>query len=196
MPFHAHDGPLEYAEGILWGMPMYVYFCAGVAIVACAGVKKLRHRYPDMSDATVIIIVWLGEFCFDFIVENIIIRSSHAYAFPRTYRPLTLFAGEVHQFPIYESVFVATLGSAFTRVRLAALDDPNGVSMVEHGYNRYPRALQGWVRMLAVIGFCSLSAILMYHLPLNWFGLIGDSFSDLPSYMLPGSAANSTLPHA
>lgn len=196
MPFHAHDGPFDYAEGILWGMPMYIYFCAGAAIVACTVVKALRRRWPDISPSTLMIIVWVGEFTFDFVLENLIIRSTHAYGFPKTYGPLTLFAGKVHQFPIYESIFVANLGSAFTIVRLAALDHPTGLSPLEYGYQRYPKVLQGWIRLLAVVGFCSLCVVTMYHLPLNWLGVIGDCMGDLPSYMLPGSAVNSTSPNA
>ena len=26
----------------------------------------------------------------------------------------------------------------------------------------------------------------IYHLPLSWFNMMGDSAADLPSYMLPG----------
>jgi hypothetical protein len=36
-----------------------------------------------------------------------------------------------------------------------------------------------------VVGASMAALILIYHLPFNWFGLIGDSVADLPSYMLP-----------
>lgn len=168
--------------------PMYVYFCAGVAIVSCYATAPLRKKYPNMSNVTLISIIWIGEFTFDFILENIIIRTTHAYAFPKTYAPLTLWSGEVHQFPIYESIFVASLGSAYTKARMLALEDPERLSPVEKGYERWPVVLHETVRVLAVIGFCAFATISLYHLPLNWLGLIGDSIGALPSYMLPGSS--------
>ncbi|PVH76690.1 hypothetical protein DL98DRAFT_574242 [Cadophora sp. DSE1049] len=195
LPFHNPQGPKQYAEAILWGMPMYVYFCAGVALVACEViVKPLRKRWPGITDAQLFVVIWICEFAFDFTVENIIIRGTHAYAFPKTYGPLTLWKGEVHQFPIYESVCVATLGSTYTRARMSAMDDPTGLSPVEKGYERLPKKLQDPVRALAVIGFCGVATILFYHLPLNWFGLIGDSLSTLPDYMRPGSDRDQMLP--
>lgn len=188
LPFHNPDGPMQYAEGLLWGMPMYVYFCAGVALVACTVVAPLRKKYPGMSNEILLAILWCGEFVFDFVLENIIIRTTHAYAFPKTYKPLTLWSGEVHQFPIYESIFVATLGSAYTRARMSAMEDPKGLSPVERGYERWPVVLHETVRALAVIGFCAAATISFYHLPLNWLGLIGNSIGALPTYMLPGSS--------
>ncbi|KAH8761728.1 hypothetical protein BGZ57DRAFT_992721 [Hyaloscypha finlandica] len=194
LPFHNPHGPTQYAEGLLWGMPMYVYFCAGVAIVACeVVVKPLRKRWPGVTDAQLFVVIWVCEFVFDFVVENTIIRGTHAYSFPKTFGPLTLWKGEVHQFPIYESVFVATLGSAYTRARMDAIEDPKGLSPVEKGYERWPKILQAPVRALAVIGFCAAATILIYHLPLNWLGLIGDSTSRLPSYMRPGSDRDQIL---
>jgi hypothetical protein len=101
LPFHNPDGPAKYAEGLLWGMPMYVYFCAGVAIMSCEFVvKPVRKRWPVITDAQLFLLIWLFEFVFDFVVENTIIRSTHAYGFPKTYGPLTLWKGNVHQFPI------------------------------------------------------------------------------------------------
>jgi hypothetical protein len=188
LPFHNPHGPKQYAEGLLWGMPMYVYFCAGVAIMSCEVViKPLRKRWPRITDAQLFVVIWICEFVFDFVVENIIIRGTHAYAFPKTFGSLTLWKGEVHQFPIYESVFVATLGSAYTKARLDAIKDPKGLSPIERGFERWPKRLQASIRALAVIGFCAAATISIYHLPLNWLGFIGDSTSKLPSYMRPGS---------
>lgn len=47
-------------------------------------------------------------------------------------------------------------------------------------------SLQPHVRNFAVLGFCFLTLVFLYHLPFNWFGLIGTSYADLPTYLLPG----------
>ncbi|EXJ76285.1 uncharacterized protein A1O5_00793 [Cladophialophora psammophila CBS 110553] len=194
MPFHREGGPRQYAESLLWGPPMYVYFCAGVALMACAAVKPIRRRWPSISKMTLVTIIWIGEFIFDFVVENIIIWTSHGYGYPKTFAPLTLWAGQTEQFPIYESILVASLGSLYTQMRLLALEDPNGLSPVEKGHERWPRWLQGTSRTFAVIGFCAFATVTVYHLPLNWLGVIGTSKGYLPSYMLPGSGVESLYP--
>lgn len=186
MPFHNHEASSRYAESVLWGPPMYVYFCAGVAIVACRYAVPLRERYPNMSNATLFSLVWLGEFAFDFVVENIAIRATHGYAYAQTYGPLTIWDGSVHQFPLYESILVATLGALFTWMRMKAMEDPDGLSPVERGFERWRPGMQPFVRTFAVIGFCCVSIVLVYHLTFNWLGLVGTSYADLPSYLLAG----------
>jgi len=185
MPFHNPEAATRYTESLLWGPPMYVYFCAGVAIVGCQLFHFLRRRWPRLSNVALFTIVWIDAFIFDFCVENIIISTTHAYAFAKTYKPLTIMAGATNQFPLYESVFVATLGCLFTWMRVQAMEDPEGLSPVERGYKRWGR-LGGAVRSFAVIGFCAASCILCYHLPLNWFGVIGTSEGHLPDYLRPG----------
>jgi hypothetical protein len=186
LPFHNPDAPSRYAESFLWGPPMYIYFCAGVAIVACYEAKKVRLRWPAMSKFTLFVLVFAGEFIFDFVVENVVIRTTHAYAFAKTYEPLTLWAGKVHQFPIYESILVAFVGCVFTWARMEAEERPPGQSPIEFGAQRWRPSLQGWVRNFAVVGFCAVTLVLGYHLPFNWLGLIGTSVADLPTYLLPG----------
>ncbi len=185
MPFHNPDAPTQYAESLVWGPPMYVYFCAGVAIVACYHAKKVRRRWPYISKVTLFTGIFVFEFLFDFIVENVVIRTTHAYAFANTYEPLTLWAGEVHQFPIYESILVAFVGCVFTWMRMEAEDHPEGLSPIESGLVHWRPELQGWVRNFAVLGFCMVTLCFVYHLPFNWLGMIGDSVADMPSYLLP-----------
>lgn len=161
---------------------MYIYFCAGVAIVACHHATKVRRRWPSMTKFRLFVLIFIGEFLFDFIVENSVIRITHAYAFAKTYGPLTLWAGEAYQFPIYESVLVAFVGCLFTWARMEAEERP---SPIEAGAERWRPALQPYVRHLAVLGFCFVTLFFVYHLPLNWLGLAGTSYADMPSYMLP-----------
>jgi hypothetical protein len=186
MPFHNPSAPSRYAESLIWGPPMYIYFCAGVAIVACYHAKKLRRRFPQLdSKFTLFVGIFVFEFVFDFVVENIVIRTTHAYAFAKTYEPLTLWPGQVHQFPIYESVLVAFVGCVFTWARMEAGERPAGQSPIEVGVQRWRPSLQPHVRNSAVLGFCMVTLCFVYHLPFNWLGLIGESYAHLPSYLLP-----------
>ncbi|OCK85324.1 hypothetical protein K432DRAFT_439417, partial [Lepidopterella palustris CBS 459.81] len=200
MPFHNPEAPTRYTESLLWGPPMYVYFCAGVAIVGTLLHGFLRRKMPTLSNEAIFAIVWIDAFVFDFCVETTIISTTHAYAFAKTYGPLTIMKGQTHQFPLYESMFVATLGTLFTWMRVQAKQDVDGLSPLERGYQRWNKGIgtRGWgsswlgatVRSFAVIGFCSAACVLCYHLPLNWFGVIGTCVADLPDYLKPGEWEN------
>ncbi|KAM5346078.1 hypothetical protein ACJ41O_009083 [Fusarium nematophilum] len=184
LPFHNHQSSSRYAESLLWGPPMYVYFCAGFGILGTKMATQLRRRLPQLTNAGLFTMVWCIEFVLDFIIENSAIRITHGYGYAKTYRPLTLFPEKVYQFPIYESIFVASLGCIFTAMRMKALE--TGRSPVEAGYENWPARLQNAVRTFSVIGFCAASVLVLYHLPLNWLGVIGDCHANMPSYMKPG----------
>ncbi|TAM67463.1 spirocyclase AveC family protein [Mycobacterium sp.] len=186
LPFHNPATSSRYAESLLWGPPMYVYFCAGVAVVGCPMYFALRSRFPHHSNVSLLAIIFIGEFAFDFVVENLAIRLTHGYSFAQTYGPLTLWAGSQFQFPLYESFLVATLGLLYTWMRIQAVSSADGLSPVERGFERWSPALQPTVRTLAAIGFCCAATILIYHLPFNWLGIIGASKANLPTYMWPG----------
>ena len=185
LPLHSASANPRYAEALVWGLPMYVYFCIGVAIAGCALVGFLRRRMPAISNVAALMYVWVGAFVFDFIVENSIIRLTQAYAFAKTAHGVTLWPGSLYQFPLYESVSVATLGTIFTALRLSAVDSPDGVSWAERGYQRFRPSVQPAVRLVAVIGVSIVTLFVVYHLPFNWLGVTGHSVAHLPSYMRP-----------
>jgi hypothetical protein len=185
LPLASPDHQSRYAEALIWGIPQYTYYCITVAMVACVVIRRRRAKNPDLSNAKALAGVFGAALIFDFVLENFFIRVDHAYAFAKTPSQLTIFDGSQYQFPLYESVFVAALGVAFTALRLSAVDSPDGLSFVERGVTRLPAAWREPARWFAVIGFCVTCLFVLYHLPLNWFGLNGDSLADLPSYMLP-----------
>lgn len=184
MPFYT-GGPARYAESLLWGFPMYVYFGITASLAGCTIIAALRRRFPAITNAGSYLIAYIAFIIGDFILENSIIRLTDAYMFTKTYAPLTVFAGTMHQFPLYESYCAAAVSLGFTVIRQSALDSPDGLSLVERGASRLAPALQMPARALAVVGACGALFILAYHLPFNWLGLIGDSVFRIPSYMMP-----------
>ncbi|MFA5630169.1 MAG: spirocyclase AveC family protein [Porticoccaceae bacterium] len=184
MPFHT-TGPYHYAESLLWGFPMYVYFGIGAAYAGCELIGKLRRKYPGISNVSAYALAYLMFCVSDFILENTIIRTTHAYMYAKTYEPLTVFAGTLYQFPIYESLLSSIVCLGFTAIRMSALESADGLSIVERGALRFDARLQPLVRILAVFGATGALFIVGYHLPFNWLGIVGESAIDLPSYMLP-----------
>jgi hypothetical protein len=146
----------------------------------------VRQRWSRISKFQLFVVIFAFGFLFDFIQENLVVRITHAYAFAKTYEPLTLWAGKLHQFPIYEAILVAFVGCVFTWARMEAGERPVGESPIEVGVERWRPSLQPFVRNLAVLGFCLVTLVFVYHLPFNWLGLIGTSHAHLPSYLLPG----------
>lgn len=63
---------------------------------------RLLGWWPQLSQTAVLALMWVFFFVFDFVAENLIIRTSEAYSFVRTEESLTLWAGEQYQFPLYE----------------------------------------------------------------------------------------------
>jgi hypothetical protein len=185
LPFHNEGVPTEYGEALLWGLPMYVYFCSAEAALGLGLRDRLLGRFPQLSQTAVLALMWVFFFVFDFVAENLIIRTSEAYSFVRTEESLTLWAGEQHQFPLYESFLVACVAMGFAAIRLSAERDPDGLSFIERGVQYLPGWSRHPARLLAATGYAAVVLMVCYHLPFNWLSLGGDSFADLPTYLQP-----------
>ena len=185
LPFRHADAPARYAEALLWGLPMYIYFCSALGAVGSMSLHRLRRRFPMLSFTSLMAILYVGFAVFDFVVENAIIRGSEAYSFPQTERGLTLWAGSQFQFPVYETVLVGFVSLAFTAARYSADVAPDGLAFYERGTQHLPTWLQLPARAVAAIGFCALVLFVCYHMPFNWISIGGDSIADLPSYLMP-----------
>lgn len=185
LPFHNDGVPTEYGEALLWGLPMYVYFCSAEAALGLGLRTRLLGRYPQLSQTAVLALMWVFFFVFDFVAENLIIRTSEAYSFVRTEESLTLWAGEQYQFPLYESFLVACVAMGFAAIRLSAERDPDGLSFIERGVQYLPTWSRHPARLLAATGYAAVVLMMLYHLPFNWLSLGGDSFADLPTYLQP-----------
>ena len=183
MPFHTGATSPRYGEALLWGLPMYIYMVVGFCAVTISFIKFVQRYYPNLTKSAALAISFLVITVLDFLVEVPAIWITHAYMYSKTFGPLTLFAGELHQFPIYEATGVGLIGMCGTAIWLSAAGDPNEVSFIERGYEKFPQLLQTPVRILAYIGALFIIILLTYHIPFNWWGVIGNCTIELPSYM-------------
>lgn len=180
-----HQGPTRYAEGLAWFVPQYLYLGIGLAAIECRLILALRRRYPGIANIRSFSIAFVAIFGVDIVIEQVFIRT-RVYAFPRTWEAFTLFAGTPHQFPVYESLFVAIYAAGFTYLRMSAHDSADGNPFLHRGIQRWPESLRTLVKLLAVIGFCAVWAALAYFIPWSWMSVNPDSIITPPSYMLPG----------
>lgn len=185
--FPLSTGPDDYAEGLAWFVPQYLYLGIGFAAIECRIIQRLRVRWPSASNVRTFATATSMIFVLDILVEQLFVRT-HVYAYPRTIEALTLWPGSEFQFPIYESVFVALYALGFTALRMSAIDSPDGLSFVERGVQRIRPGARKLTRLLAVTGFCAAWAALSYFIPWSWMSVNADSINHkVPTYMLPSS---------
>ncbi|KAF3916604.1 hypothetical protein ABW20_dc0103582 [Dactylellina cionopaga] len=187
MPFGGERVSSRYGVGVIWVIPVYMYFCCGSRIIGDKLAKYLRNKSPTISKTETILAIWIFQFWLDFAMQIATLRLTGAYAFAKTYRPLTIFAGDRYQYPIYNSICVASLTTTFSFISLETRQELSElITPIEAGYSRWRQGLRGVVRTFAVVGFCVLTMLVCFTIPLTLLGIIGDSYAELPSYMKPG----------
>ncbi|MFN9525643.1 MAG: spirocyclase AveC family protein [Pseudomonadaceae bacterium] len=181
--FPGHSGPTEYSEALFWGPPMYVYFGVVLAALQLASLRFLQSRLK-LGFCSAVAGAFVVAFVFDLVVESQIIKLTEAYSWCFTIGSLTLWAGEQHQFPLYEPFLVALYSTLYLWLILSRENDPNGVSFIERGLERLPAGWHTPARLMAATGFATLTTI-MYFAGFYLFTLFADTYAQLPSYLLP-----------
>lgn len=174
--FPGHTGPTNYAEALLWGPPMYLYF--GV-LLGTIQLKLLDVLRPRIGFAFAFAMAFVAAFVFDLVAESVIIRNQ-AYAWPETVGWLTLWKGQTWQFPLYESLLVAIYASAYMFLIRSARDEQ--VSFIERGVDRLPAAARLPVRLFAATGFAT-ACTLFYFGSFVLISLNADNLVELPPYL-------------
>jgi hypothetical protein len=182
IPGYQNPGQGQLAEGFLWAMPLYMYFGLLAAIVGGRILAWLGRRFPSASKVSLYAVLFVLITVGDFFVEFVTIVYPQLYVFSGTPKSLTLFAGEIYQFPVYHCVFAAVFAVMITWLRESR--DANGVSAVERGLDQLAVAhrIKGLLSFLAITAWATLSA-LGYFLPFAWMSMQADSYPKLPSYL-------------
>ena len=177
--FPGHSGPTRYAEALLWGPPMYVYFGVALASIQRWVITGLRRLMP-LGFFAALLLSFPAVFLFDLIAESVIIRQQ-AYAWPNTVGALTLWPGTLHQFPLYESLLVGIYASMYSWLLHSAGSD--GVTFIERGAERYAGAAQHTLRLLAATGYAALCTVI-YFGGFAAFSAFADNSIALPAYLM------------
>ncbi|MGQ0465013.1 MAG: spirocyclase AveC family protein [Sporichthyaceae bacterium] len=176
----------RFAEGLLWAPQLYMYFGLFAAMLGCWMLRLLRRRCPRASNATLYAIVFVAFMPLDCAAEIVFLVLPQLYVFPGVPEDFSLFAGEIYQFPLYQSLFAAVFAIMVTWLRDSV--DSDGRSAVERGVDRLPIA--EWrkhaMSFCAVTGFCTAAA-LGYFLPYGYASMSADTYVELPSYLAPAA---------
>jgi hypothetical protein len=182
IPGYSNPGQGQMAEGFLWAMPLYMYFGLLAAIIGGRVLTWLSRRLPRASNATLYAILFVLITIVDLPFEFATLVYPQLYVFAATPAWLTVFAGEIYQFPVYHCVFAAVFAVMITWLRESR--DADGVSAVERGLDRLAvhDRVKGLLSFLAITAWATVSA-LGYFLPFAWMSMQADSYPRLPSYL-------------
>jgi hypothetical protein len=167
-------------EPIIFMFPAYAW---GVFLPMLWGAKFmawLRKRRPGIGNAGLLGITLLLCCFFDLVGEGTVVLLQIESYYGAQHH-LSIFGGTIHQFPVYETLFIGLLyvgGSALLFFR-----DDKGRTFVEKGGETTEPALGGrakgvrtGTRQLAVIGFFVTLEFACFMVPINWMALHVDTF--------------------
>lgn len=163
---------------------IYIYFTTFTSLWGAALYGSYKSSYPNLKTPGLLLILWVAQFITDYLIQMFTLYVFQPYAFAKTYGPLTQQAGSQFQYPLYNSLGVATMCTVYSYVRWEAWQDrKEGLSRVEWGYDTWSKGLQRHVRTFAVIGFCVLNTLVFFTIPVAVLGHWGESRAELPIWL-------------
>lgn len=170
---------------IAWGFAYSSWFVLLPMLAGSWLMRWFKSRYPSMSTFELVAVAYLAMVAFDFLLEGTLVRF-HLYTYGGAIRSWSLWAGEIHQFPIYEALLWGGAWTLFTC--LYHFRDDKGLTWVERGAERLSiggRKVK-FVRLLALVGAVN-AVFLLYAAIINYIQLNGDAFpDDMPPYLVAG----------
>jgi hypothetical protein len=171
LPGWMSPGGRHLAEPIIFFLPTYAYAMMGGTMLGCVVMRRMRARWPLLSNTSLV----AGTFVF-FVVFDVLIEIPSMFlglwAYPGAIRDVTLFAGHYYQFPLYEGVFLAALWTAATCLRF--FRDDRDRTFAERGLDGVTARWRPWIRGLAIVGVVNVLAVVIYAVPIQWFALHAD----------------------
>lgn len=168
-----HNGE-RFAEPLLWTGPIYVYLVFGSVLVACWLMRKIRARWPGLSNVQLVLVCLAFFFPLDFIIEGLVVLPMGIYHYGGAIDWLTFNHGKYYQFPLYETLFWGTCWASFACLRFFI--DDKGHTLVERGVDelRAPERRKTVMRFLALAGAVNVLFFVLYDVPMNVMGAHSD----------------------
>ena len=145
-----------------------------LAIAGCWLMRRIKNRWPGISNVKLILITYAAAIVLDFGMEAGFMLPFGLYTYPGAIRSVTIFADTYHQWPIYEGLMWGGVMTALACLRF--FTDDRGRTIVERGLDqvRGGFARQQFVRFLAIFAAVSASFFFCYNLPAQWIALHSD----------------------
>ena len=143
-------------EPLLTNIPGYMYGVLLLTIVGCWVMRKIKNRWPGISNLRLILVTYAIAIVFDFVMEALILLPIGFYSYPGAIQSLSINAGTYYQWPIYEGLMWGGVQAALCCLRF--FTDDRGRTVVERGLDsiRGGFVKQQFIRFLAI--FAAVSA--------------------------------------
>lgn len=176
------DGRLMSEPVLMIGLS-YVWMPLTLGSAGRWAMGRARTRWPGLGPVRTFCCGWFAVYCIEFPLEIVAVHTG-LVAYPATPPALTLWAGEIHQMPIYgpmlwSLVLTSSGGLLFFR-------DAAGRTPVERGIETLTWAgarLKPVISVLAITGFLHVVAIGAYDVPVNVAGFYAGPTKVYPTYL-------------
>lgn len=145
-----------------------------LTIAGCAIMRKIKSRWPAISNLRLILVTYAVAILADFVMEGLIMLPFGLYTYPGAIRSVSVFAGTYHQWPIYEGLMWGGVMTALCCLRF--FTDDRGRTVVERGLDQLGGGLvrQQVIRFLAIFAAVSAAFFFLYNVPAQWIGMHSD----------------------
>ena len=142
------------AEPLLTNAPGYAYGVLLITIVGCWVMRRIKSRWPNISNLRLILATYAICFVFDFVMEALVMLPIGFYTYPGAIRAVSFNAGTYYQWPIYEGLMWGGVQAALCCLRF--FTDDRGRTIVERGLDNVRGGVvrQQFIRFLAIFAGC------------------------------------------
>lgn len=166
------------AEPLLTNVPGYAHGVLALTIVGCWIMRRIKMRWPDITNLQLVLVFFAISFVWDFIMEALILLPIGFYTFPGAIRSVSFNAGTYYQWPIYEGFMWGGVQAALCSLRYFV--DDRGRTVVERGLDqiRGGFAVQQFIRFLAINGAVGMCFFVFYLLPAQVVSMNADPWPE------------------
>ncbi len=165
-------------EPLLTNVPGYAYGVLLITIVGCWVMRKIKARWPNISNLRLIVVTYAFTFVLDFVMEGCFLLPIGLFTYPGAIRAVSINAGTYYQWPVYEGLMWGGVQAALCCLRY--FTDDRGRTVVERGLDRVRGGVvkQQFIRFLAIFAGVSACFFFLYNVPAQWFGMHADPWPE------------------
>lgn len=166
------------AEPLLTNVPGYAYGVVLVTIVGCWVMRRVKAKWPGISNLQLIGVTYAFTFVLDFVMEGCLLMPIGFFTYPGAIRSVSVNAGHYYQWPVYEGLMWGGVQAGLCCLRY--FTDDRGRTVVERGIDhvRGGFATQQLTRFLAIFAGVSACFFFFYNVPAQWVGLHADPWPE------------------
>jgi hypothetical protein len=185
----------QVSEPLLTNAPGYAYGVLLITIVGCWVMRRIKSRWPNISNLRLILATYAMTFAFDFVMEALVMLPIGFYTYPGSIRAVSFNAGTYYQWPIYEGLMWGGVQAALCCLRF--FTDDRGRTIVERGLDNVRGGFvrQQFTRFLAIFAGVSACFFIFYNVPAQWIGMHSDPWPEdhmKRSYFIGGICGDGT----